>query len=403
MAYWALITAFALLIVIGTANVFSSTFVDDRAAGNVFSHLIRQFIIFGIGILPSLFVYKKDYSFWHNHTGKIVVITIVLLLAVLTVGVVVNGARRWVGMAGFTFQPSELAKLTSILYAASCLAPMLEKHKPLELLHSLKRGKKALSWQRIAFIPHISLWIPIIMAALVFKQPDAGTAIIILLIPLVMLIVSGASVKKAIIPFILVAVAVIVAVIAEPYRRDRIIAWFDPWSYEKTVGYQSVQSLIAIGSGGLMGQGLGEGISKFSYLPEAHTDFAFAVLAQEWGMRGTVTMLVLFCVIIYFGSLTARSCHDKFGMLMALGITLYFGGQGFINIAMVSGLLPVVGVPLPFISYGGTSLIVNMVAAALLLNISKKNYKLEEKKAIIGTPPPTHSMKAETRSEFPLK
>jgi cell division protein FtsW len=202
---------------------------------------------------------------------------------------------------------------------------------------------------------------------------------------------------------LLIVVVAVVAMMAEPYRRDRITAWLDPWSYEKTLGYQTVQSLIAIGSGGFMGQGLGEGISKFSYLPEAHTDFAFAVLAQEWGMRGTVTMLVLFCIIIYFGAVTAWSCRSKFGMLLSLGVTLYFGGQGFINIGMVSGLLPVVGVPLPFISYGGTSLIVNMVAAALLLNISKRNYKEMEKSAVIGTAPPLHSMKRETRSEFPLK
>jgi cell division protein FtsW len=354
MTYWLLLTAFALLLVIGTVNVFSSTFVDDRAAGNVFSHLIRQAVVFGIGLIPSIFVYKHDYEFWHRHTRTIVVITVVLLLAVLTAGVVVNGARRWIGVAGLTFQPSELAKLTSILYVATILTPLLTKHKRIDFLRPLSSRKQAPFWQRIAWIPHPALWAPLVMTALVFKQPDAGTAAVILVIPIVMLAVSGASIKRMKIPMLLIVVVAVVAMMAEPYRRDRITAWLDPWSYEKTLGYQTVQSLIAIGSGGFMGQGLGEGISKFSYLPEAHTDFAFAVLAQEWGMRGTVTMLVLFCIIIYFGAVTAWSCRSKFGMLLSLGVTLYFGGQGFINIGMVSGLLPVVGVPLPFISYGGT-------------------------------------------------
>ena len=403
VAYWALLTAFALLIVVGTVNVFSSTFVEDGMAGNVFGHLIRQVFIFAIGLIPAVFVYKKDYQYWDRHTRAIVIITVLLLLAVLTVGVVVNGARRWVGISSFTFQPSELAKLTSILYVASCLAPMLEKHKRIEFLHAVSRKKNALPWQRIAWIPHIALWIPVLMAALVFKQPDAGTAIVIVVIPVIMLMVSGASLKKVRIPFLAIMAIAVIAIMAEPYRRDRIIAWLDPWSYEKTMGYQTVQSLIAIGSGGITGQGLGEGISKFSYLPEAHTDFAFAVLAQEWGLCGTLLMLFLFCVIIYCGAITAWNCRNRFGMLLALGITLYFGGQGFINIGMVSGILPVVGVPLPFISYGGTSLIVNMVAAALLLNISKRNYKETEKEAVIGSPPSAHSMKIETRSEFLLK
>lgn len=305
-------------------------------------------------------------------------------------------------MAGFTFQPSELAKLTGILYTAAYLAPCLERHKKIEFFHRLSRDKNASWLKQLPFLPHVTLWAPGLMALLVGIQPDAGTAIVIFIIPVVMLIVSGAHVSKVKIPILLMAVVAVLSVMSAPYRRDRIIAWLDPWSYEKTLGYQTIQSLIAIGSGGIMGQGVGEGISKFSYLPEAHTDFAFAILAQEWGLRGTVLMLVLFCVIIYFGAVTAWNCRNKFGMFTALGITLYFGGQGFINIGMVSGLLPVVGVPLPFISYGGTSLIVNMMAAALLLNICRCNYKEMLHQSIMGPPPQVRSMKEETRSRFPL-
>ena len=195
----------------------------------------------------------------------------------------------------------------------------------------------------------------------------------------------------------------IVYLLSAPYRMNRIISWYDPWSYEKTLGYQTVQGLIAIGSGGIMGQGLGEGISKFSYLPEAHTDFAFAVLAQEWGMRGSIFMLVLFSMIIYFGCNCAWNTRDTFGKLLTVGITMYFGGQGMINLAMVSGILPVVGVPLPFISYGGTSLLLNMIAAALLLNIAHRNYREAVIDARLREQPALHSMKEETRSRFPLR
>lgn len=400
--YWALLTAFAFLIAIGTANVFSSTFVADGATGNAYSHLIRQAGLFLVGLIPGMLIYKCEYTFWKKHVMKLVIFTVILLIAVLAAGVVVNGARRWVGVAGFTFQPSELAKLTGILYTAAYLAPCLERHKKIEFFHRLSRDKNASWLKQLPFLPHVTLWAPGMMALLVGIQPDAGTAIVIFIIPVVMLIVSGAHVSKVKIPILLMAVVAVLSVMSAPYRRDRIIAWLDPWSYEKTLGYQTIQSLIAIGSGGIMGQGVGEGISKFSYLPEAHTDFAFAILAQEWGLRGTVLMLVLFCVIIYFGAVTAWNCRNKFGMFTALGITLYFGGQGFINIGMVSGLLPVVGVPLPFISYGGTSLIVNMMAAALLLNICRCNYKEMLHQSIMGPPPQVRSMKEETRSRFPL-
>ena len=352
--YWALLTAFALLVAMGMANVFSATFVSDGVHGRFFNHLMRQAIFFAVGLGPALFLYKKDYRIWRNYTKWIIIGAVVLLLIVFPIGIVVNGARRWIGVAGFTFQPSEVAKLAGILYAASHLADFLEKRRPLA-------------------------------------------------IPAVMVFAGGARLSHIKWHCAVLGGGALLYLLSAPYRMNRIIAWLDPWEYEKTLGYQTVQSLIAIGSGGILGQGIGDGVSKFSYLPEAHTDFAFAILAQEWGLRGSIFILLLFCTVVYFGAMTAWNCRDKFGMFTALGITLYFGGQGFINIGMVCGVLPVVGVPLPFISYGGTSLVVNMAAAALLLNICRQNYKQAMERAAAEPQPVLRSMKEETRSRFPLR
>ena len=407
--FWMLLIAFSLLIIIGTSNVFSSTFVEDMAeGGSAYGHLIRQGVYLALGLAPAIFVYKKDYHMWKKWSVRLLIATAVLLIAVLFAGIVVNGARRWLGAGGFTFQPSEIAKLAIILFTADKLAPLWDKNghieffSPLSAFFPAKSGKTP-RWKRIRFVPHPLLLPPLALAILVFRQPDAGTALVILFLPLVMFWVSGASILKARVPLLATLAVGIVYLLSAPYRMNRIISWYDPWSYEKTLGYQTVQGLIAIGSGGVMGQGLGEGISKFSYLPEAHTDFAFAVLAQEWGLRGSVFMLVLFSMIIYFGCNCAWNTRDTFGKLLAVGITMYFGGQGMINLAMVSGILPVVGVPLPFISYGGTSLLLNMVAAALLLNIAHRNYREAVIDARLREQPVLHSMKEETRSRFPLR
>ncbi|WP_296823689.1 FtsW/RodA/SpoVE family cell cycle protein [uncultured Megasphaera sp.] len=407
--FWMLLIAFSLLIIIGTSNVFSSTFVEDMAeGGSAYGHLIRQGVYLALGLAPAIFVYKKDYHMWKKWSVRLLIATAVLLIAVLFAGIVVNGARRWLGAGGFTFQPSEIAKLAIILFTADKLAPLWDKNghieffSPLSAFFPAKSGKPP-RWKRIRFVPHPLLLPPLVLAILVFRQPDAGTALVILFLPLVMFWVSGASILKARVPLLATLAVGIVYLLSAPYRMNRIISWYDPWSYEKTLGYQTVQGLIAIGSGGVMGQGLGEGISKFSYLPEAHTDFAFAVLVQEWGLRGSVFMLVLFSMIIYFGCNCAWNTRDTFGKLLAVGITMYFGGQGMINLAMVSGILPVVGVPLPFISYGGTSLLLNMVAAALLLNIAHRNYREAVIDARLREQPVLHSMKEETRSRFPLR
>ena len=392
--------AFALLWVIGTVNVFSATFAEDRLSGSAYGHLLRQLVFSAVGLIPAVMVFRSDYHRLSKYSKLMYVVTLLLLLAVPLIGIEANGARRWLGIGKLTFQPSELAKLTAILCTASLLTPMLKAGKEVTFLAPLSHNKKAPVWQRFPWWPQKALLFTLVLAVPVFKQPDAGTAIIILTLPVLMVWISGAKLMEVKWPALLVAAGAVFFVLYEPYRRDRIIAWIDPWEYEKTLGYQTVQGLIAIGSGGIFGQGLAEGISKFSYLPEAHTDFAFAVLAQELGLRASLGMIVLFGIILVYGCKCAVMCQDPFGRLLAFGTTMYFGVQGFINIGMVSGLLPVVGVPLPFISYGGTSLIVNMIAAAILLNICKSNRREAERQTRLAEERELTSMRDETRSVF---
>lgn len=400
-AYVALCGAFALLIVIGVANVFSTTFVTDGFNGNPYDHLIKQIVFLVVDLVPAYCIFRKDVTFWRPYIGIGVIITVLLLVAVLVAGIHVNGAKRWLGVGSFTFQPSEIAKIIGILYTASHLAKAVDKKHHIEFFHHLYAKPKRTSWlkKRIK-VPHSSLWAPLVMMVLVFLQPDGGTGVVIMAMPVIMLLVSGAHIMRVKLWMLGGAVLVVIYFLMAPYRLNRLVAWVDPWAYAKTLGYQTVQSLTAIGSGGIMGQGIGEGTFKFDYLPEAHTDFAFAILAQEWGLRGSIFVVAIFCVIIYFGIFTAWNSKHSFSMFTALGIALYFGGQGFINIGMVSGILPVVGVPLPFVSYGGTSLVVNVTAAAFLLKIAKENYKdrlrqLDRK--VVAEP---HNLE-EGRSQFP--
>ena len=405
--YWCLMVVFIALLIIGTVNVFSATFVDDRLSGNYWSHLIKQVGCIGIGGIISAVFYRKDYHIWRKYIKWEMAVMFLLLVVVLCIGTVVNGSRRWISLGFLSFQPSELAKLASIVYASHWIAYFLERHKPIEFLYTLSSKKKDTFMGKFLpkfhLVPHISLWIPLMLAGLVIVQPDAGTAIVIFSIPAVMLLISGAHILRLKKTLLCILGVLVVMVIQAPYRLERIRIWLNPEIDPQNAGYQSMQGLIAISTGHLTGQGIGGGVSKFGSLPEAATDFAFAVLAQEWGLFGTLMVIALFLAVSYFGILTSLHCNDKFGSLLALGMTLYLGGQGFINIAMVSGVLPVVGVPLPFISYGGTSLVVNMIAAAMLLNISKQNYRCAEKEYMQYPMPPRRSLKEETRSQFPLK
>lgn len=386
-----LVGIFSLLIVIGMENILSSTFVLDGGS-TVYGYLLKQLVFLVIGLLTARGIWHLGYQ-WLRHWCRLFFLASVLLLfAVKAFGITVNGAQRWLGYGIVSFQPSEFAKLAAIVCMAAALTFFWDCHGEKAAVIGrfvknwhveewepflLKKDRLFKSYGLLCLIP------PLVLSAIILLQPDAGTAIILFVPPVLMLICSGIPFYDRHWPWwkVLVFVIVTLAIIglsfyffAHDYQKDRIRAWRNPDSYKKTIGYQIYQSLVAIGSGGVWGQGMGTGISKFSYLPEAHTDFAYAIICQEWGFLGAILVLVVFLALIYFGVQAAGSCQDRFGMFLAMGITFSLGGQGLVNMAMVTDCFPVVGVPLPFISYGGSSLILNLISAALLLRISYDNY-----------------------------
>lgn len=348
----AILTITLLLILIGVINVFSASFVSAAQLwGDDFYFLKRHLLALFLGLFCFAAAARMDYHRLQKWVPFIVIGVIALLAAVYFVGVEANGARRWLKI-GITFQPSELAKMAAIIVTAAYLGPRMEKRRTITIISA-------------------PVFITLFMAALVMKQPDMGTAALIVALCLVLYWLAGLPNRET---FTIIGGAVAMVVYfatSAAYRAERISAWLNPWDYQLTTGYQTVQSLLAIGSGGFLGTGLGKGASKFYYLPEAHTDFAFAVLCQELGFLGAGCVLLLMAGLAWYGMRIAIQAADGFGAMLASGMTVLIIGQAIGNIAMVSGMIPVTGVPLPFISYGGTSLLVNMAAIGFLISIDR--------------------------------
>lgn len=343
-----------ILGLIGTINIFSASFVKAaQELNDPYFYLKRHLISAALGLVVLAIAARVDYRRLKAWAPLGMLIVITMLTAIFVIGMEANGARRWLKL-GMVFQPSEFAKIIAILITAAYLGPILDKHKPISLI----------SWPFGATL---------LMGALVYKQPDMGTAVVIVCLCLVLYVLAGLPKGQRYFLGACMVTAPIYLTFAASYRAERIAAWFNPWAYQQTTGYQTVQSLLAIGSGGLTGTGLGMGASKFYYLPEAHTDFAFAVLCQELGFIVAALVIILLGVFGVNGIRIALRAPDNFGVLLAAGMTSLVVCQAIGNIAMVSGLLPVTGVPLPFISYGGTSLIVNMAAIGFLISVSRQS------------------------------
>ncbi|MBP2640941.1 MAG: ftsW 1 [Firmicutes bacterium] len=359
----AILTITLLLILIGIINVFSASFVSaGQLWGDAFYFLKRHLAALVLGFFALIVAAKMNYRRLQRWTPFIVIGVVALLIAVYVVGIEANGARRWLKI-GITFQPSELAKMAAIILTAAYLGPRMEKRRTITILSG-------------------PVLITLGMAALVLKQPDMGTAALIVALCLVLYWLAGLPNRET---FVIIGGAVTLVVYfatSAAYRAERISAWLNPWDYQLTTGYQTVQSLLAIGSGGFWGTGLGKGASKFYYLPEAHTDFAFAVLCQELGFLGAGLVLLLMGGLAWHGMRIALGATDGFGSMLASGMTVLIIGQAIGNIAMVSGLIPVTGVPLPFISYGGTSLLINMAAIGLLVSVGKQQQTQTEKDSV---------------------
>lgn len=391
---WMLIAA-AILIAIGAMNVYNATYYMNMAAGDgPYAHFLKHIAILAGSLFLGVVVAKLPKGFIRGGAFLWVFFTILLLLLVFVAGHRANGATRWIMLAGFSLQPSEVAKVTGLIWAASFLARRIQKGEEITLIkrffrpifHFFDRKKKENTFRSMLwyFLP---LYGPLAMAALVLVQPDMGTAGMVLLFPLLLYVLAGLPLFEI---FLGVGGAIflfVILVIAEPYRMNRVIVLWDPFTYARNLGYQTVQSLIAVGSGGFIGQSIGEGMSKFLYLPEQYTDFAYAVFSQEFGFIGSVFVLILYLIFLLAGFAAARKLKETYAALLVYGLTMLISVQGIVNIAMVIGCFPVTGIPLPFISYGGSSLIMNIISVALIYGTTVQSLRetdLEERKRRIA-------------------
>lgn len=356
----ALLITVTFLVFIGFLAIFSASAPKCiEEGGNPVQFLFKQLICFVVGFIGLRFFTNFDYkklADWNIIFAGIIIV-LLILVDFTSLGVIVNGAKRWINLFGFQLQPSEFVKPAVVLLLATVL------RKDADLFDQTK-------WSG-AFIPII------IMLGLIFIQPNLSMVILILTTAVVMFLSAGGSLKLffSCLCGMIFAVFIAAATIIKPYQMQRLTTWQHPELDPQGAGYNIIQSLIAFASGGLTGVGYGGSIQKLSYLPECHTDFIFAIIAEELGWVGCVLIIGLFWTFIHRGLIIASRCPDMFGKLIAIGITFSIGFQAFLNISVASSFFPTTGVPLPFISYGGSSLIVSLCMVGVLLNISKKRIK----------------------------
>jgi cell division protein FtsW len=341
------------LVLFGLVMVYSAT-SGSAALGNAnpLGFVEKQAIYAIIGVALLVAVSRLDLERIRALAPTLVVTALVLCLGVLAVGARINGARRWITVGPLVFQPSELAKLAVVVWAAAYLS----RRPPPRTLKELSRP--------LGFLV-------LLFAMLVLVEPDLGTALTLLLVVGAILLVSGTRVRLLASAYGLVFGLAAIAAWSTPYRRDRLLTFLDPWKDPTGAGLQNVQALISLGSGGIFGRGLGQGIEPLYYLPEAHTDMMFAVVGEELGLVGVTLVIMAFCAFAYAGVRLAIACRDPFAKRLAAGITALVCGQAAINMAAAIGLAPLTGIPLPFVSYGGSSLVVMLVGVGVLLNIAR--------------------------------
>lgn len=356
-SFLALFAVVAVLNLLGLVMVLSASAVTSLYDyGSPWYQLQRQFIWLFLGSVALLVSLRIDYHRWRRLTRLLLLGSLGLLVLVLVpgVGVSVNGATRWLGYGSLSFQPSEMAKLAMVLFAADLLA---------------RRGDKVRNWH-LGLKPVLVVFL--VVAGLVMLQPNLGTTMILAAVVLTLCFVAGTPLKPLGTAMAGLAGAATVFAFAEPYRFRRLMAFRDPWADPLNTGFQTVQSQTGIANGGLLGTGIGEGRAKWGFLPEAHTDFIYAIVGEELGLLGALTVVVLFVLLGLLGVRTALRAPDRFGMLVATGVTTWILVQAFVNIGAVVGVLPITGVPLPFVSAGGSSLLFTMAASGLLLNVARQ-------------------------------
>lgn len=353
-----------ILVSIGTVMVYSSSFLiaADRF-GDEYHFLKKQIVFVFIGLCGMIAMSRFPYHFWKRlaYPGIIISCALLVLLALPGVGTTVGGATRWLKVGSFSFQVSEVVKVAMVIFMAHYLT---------------KKAEHLKEFFRVFLVP---LVLTSIIVALILTQPDFGTAVIISATVLFMFFVAGGRVIHLAGLAVASVPLCVFLLVRESYRIQRIMAFRSPWEDPSEKGYQIIQSFISFGSGGTFGVGLGNSMQKLFYLPEPHTDFILAVLAEEGGFVAVALVIMLFAILVARGFMIAFRSETLFGTLLAAGLTVLLALQGFVNMAVVMGLMPTKGLALPFMSYGGTSLIMSMVIIGILINISSMQEKDEER------------------------
>ncbi|MGH9106602.1 MAG: putative lipid II flippase FtsW [Acidimicrobiales bacterium] len=354
-SYFLLLGTVAVLSLGGLVMVLSASSVASLSRlGTPWWYFEHQGIYLGLGAVAFLVAQGMKMSFWQKMARPAMVVAAVGLLAVLVAGRSAGGASRWLGTASFQFQPSELAKLGLVLFAADVLARREAKRD-----WGYRAGPVVIAVAASAF--------------LIMKQPDMGTAVVVCCIGAAMLFAAGMPLRPLALMGAAGGLAGLVMATSASYRAARLTSFFDPFAHARTTGYQSVQGLVALGAGHWTGSGIGQSLASWGYLPNQYTDFIFAVIGQETGFAGSLVVVGLFGAIGVIGTRVAWRASSTFDSLVAAGTTAWLVSQAVINVGAVAGVLPVTGVPLPFISYGGTSLVIVLFAAGLLANVALRS------------------------------
>lgn len=353
---WMLL-AVAALLALGMTMVLSTSYLHAQERYGDGTYFFRkQLIAMGAGMIALIACALAPTALYRRFSYPLLAITFIVLVMVLIPGVGVSrgGARRWIMFPGFAFQPSELAKLAVVMYLA----------------HSMARKEERIRTFSVGVLPH--LIVSGAFAALLLLEPDFGTALILTILLYFMLFVGGVRVRYLLGTALLALPALIYVMMTAEYRLRRLMSFLDPWSDPSGSGFNVIQSLIAFGSGQWLGRGLGESRQKLLYLPEAHTDFIYSVIGEELGLLGALAVLALFGVIIVRGLQLTAKIEEPFDQYLAFGLTALLGLQALIHMGVVMGLMPTKGLVLPFISYGGSAMVINLMEAGILLGLSRR-------------------------------
>lgn len=344
------ISIFGIIMIYSSSNIWAEYEFNDA-----FKYLKMQGLFLIVGIVLMIIISKIPYKYYLDKANIILVICFVLLILVLIPGIgkIRNGSRSWFGVGGFGIQPSEFMKLALIIFIS-------------KYLHKNERNNISIKKDILPI-----LFITLLTFGLIMLQPDFGTGVIIVMSIIGILFISGLKMRFFIIAGLLGAVGAVVLILIAPYRFERILSFINPWVDPLGTGFQAIQSLFAIGPGGLLGLGLGNSIQKHFYLPEPQTDFIFAIISEELGFLGVLIVSALFLTIIYRGMKISLNAKDLFSKYLSFGITFSLAFQALLNLMVVVSLIPITGVTLPFLSYGGSSLLITLCSMGILLNISR--------------------------------